>query len=294
MSQLEQELSHIDISGCLNTVDFETTHNGKKVDVILSYAPWNNGNIDTHSLLLLIKDQIVRKFIITYQEVLKHYSRKDKIEADKDLYAKAIRKITSSTAKGKLGELLLYIFIELFFKAPKILSKLSSLDDPECHVKGADAVHAQFVDGNLVLYLGEAKLWKEYSGACGDAVKSIETTLQDYKVEFDLIESYIDFPNMTEDFETEIINILHPYENPDTPPIIHTPCFIGFESSICKDIKSEEHYISKYKGAAQQRINTFYDKAIKVLDIDKITLILLPFESVDDFTDQFVSVLGIT
>ncbi|MEI6154539.1 MAG: DUF1837 domain-containing protein, partial [Deltaproteobacteria bacterium] len=224
-------------------------------------------------------------------EIRKHYKRKDKVLAARDLYDKAIRKITRGTAKGKIGELLLYLFLEKVFSAPKIISKIASLDDSNTHVKGADAVHAQYLEGNLVLYLGESKLWKRYGDACSDAVKSIETTLGDFQGEFDLIETNIDFPNIDEALETEIISILHPYNKKAFD--IHTSWLIGFDSSICKGVSSEEDYKTKYIAVAQNKIDIFYGKAAATLDIDKITLILLPFESIDSFTEQFIEVTGI-
>jgi len=290
---LEQELSGIDINECLKTITYDAKYKDADVKVLLSFIPFRSGCIDIESFLKLLKDQIIIKFAITYKEIQKQYKRKDKLEADKDLYDKAIRKITRSTAKGKIGELLLYLFLEKFFAAPKILSKISNLDDSNIQAKGADAVHAQYYNGDLVLYLGEAKLWKDYSGACEDAVKSIKTTLDDYQQEFDLIESNIDFPNINDDLEREIIALLHPYKTSRGSVIIHTPCFIGFDSSICKKIKTDTEYKNKYIKAAQKKINIFYDKASSKLEIDSITLILLPFQSIEDFTNQFIRHLGI-
>jgi hypothetical protein len=293
MSLLEKELSGIDISSCLRTIGYDAYYNGTCVDVLLTFIPFRNGCIDTARFLSLVKDQIITNFIITYKEIQKQYQRKDKLEADRYLYNKAIRKITRDTAKGKLGELLLYLLLEKYFNAPKIFSKISNLDDSHTHVKGADAVHAQYKDNDLFLYLGESKLWKRFGDASTSAVTSIMSTLQDYQGEFDLIETNIDFPNMTDKLAEEIISILNPYECMDKSPIIHTPCFIGFDSSICKDLYSEDEYQERYTRIAQNKIDTFYNKAIGNLDINKITLILLPFKSIDDFTDQFISILGI-
>jgi len=293
MSLLEKELSGIDISSCLRTIGYSAHYKGIRVDVLLTFIPFRNGCIDTASFLSLIKDQIITNFVITYKEIQKQYQKKNKSAADEYLYNKAIRKITRNTAKGKLGELLLYLLLEKYFNAPKIFSKISNLDDSNTHVKGADAVHAQYKDNNLFLYLGESKLWKRFGDASARAVTSIISTLQDYQGEFDLIETNIDFPNMTDKLAEETISILNPYECMDKSPIIHTPCFIGFDSSICKDLSSEDEYQKRYTLAVQKKIDTFYSKATVNLDIDKITLILLPFKSIDDFTDQFISILGI-
>lgn len=291
MPQLEQELSNVCVDACLKTIAYNANYKGRAVNVLLSFVPFQKGCVDVQSLLLLLKDQIITKFVMSYKEVQKHYQRKDRLEADKQLYEKALRKITKNTAKGKLGELLLYLFLEKFFSAPKILSKISNLSDSEDQVKGADAVHAQYIGSNLILFLGESKLWATYSGACADAVKSIKTTLGDYQTEFDLIETGIDFPNIDDDLEEEILTVLHPYNGSSIN--IHTPCFIGFNSDICRNVYSEKQYQTKYLAAAQNRINTFFKKAEGHLDFDKLSLILLPFRSVDDFTKQFIKTLGI-
>jgi len=293
MTRLEQELSHININDCLNTVEYDSWYRDTAVKVILTYIPYRDGRISIDNFLKLIKDQIIVNFVINYKEIQKQYQRKDKLAGDKYLFDKAARKITRTTAKGKLGELLLYLLIEKYLQAPKIFSKISLLSDRNTHVKGADAVHAQYIDGDLVLYLGESKLWKYYSSACTDAVESIKTTLQEYEDEFDLIETHINFPNNNEDLERAILATLNPYDETGQSAIIHTPCFIGFDSRICRGVTSEDDYRNNYLHAAQGRINTFYRKAESHLNIDQITLFLLPFHSIDDFTNRFISLLGI-
>lgn len=293
MSLLDRELSGGHLDDCLETLDFEATYNDKPVKVILSFVPFRGGTIDTASFLAFLRDHVITHFVLSYAEIQKHYARKDKLPSDKYLFDKAIRKFSKSTAKGKLGELLLYLFLEVYFNAPKILSKIATLDDRNTHVKGADAVHAQYVDGTFMLYLGESKLWQQYAGACLDAAKSMATTLDDYQGEFDLIETNIDFPGMSQELEKEILRILNPYGRKGPPQNVHLPCFIGFDSSICSGISSAAEYEMNYRTAAQARINTFFGHIEGRVDIDIVSLILMPFESVESFTDQFVKTLGV-
>lgn len=293
MEFLKQELAGLDIDTCLGEIQHDLQYNGKSIKARLLYIRYNDQCIDTDSFLTLIKDHVIVNFVITFEEIQKHYQRKNEVIAASDLYRKAIRKITKHTAQGKLGELILYLCIEKFFKAPKILSKISNLTDNQDQVKGADAVHAQYLNNQLVLFLGESKIWKQYGGACSDAVKSIKNSLDNYEEEFDLIESNIDFPNKNDALEREILTILNPYENLEMSFTMHVPCLIGFDSSICKNISSEKQYLQKYLGSAQKKIHTFYSKAVAHLPINEVTLLLLPFQSVNDFTKRFIEVLGI-
>ncbi len=293
MSKLATEISEDPFGGSLELLDFTAQYRGDPVQVRLVYIPHRNGGIDTATFLSFIKDHIFRKFVISCSEVRKAYLRKGKEEADDALFKKALRKFSRSTTKGKLGELLLYMFIELLLKAPKIISKISTLDDRNTHVKGADAVHAQYVDGGLLLYLGESKLHQSYSNACCDAVASLKDTVKDYQGEFDLIETSLDFPNMTEPFAQEILRILDPYNNTDLPALMRHPCFIGFDSAICRDVQSADDYEANYRQAAQARIDTFYGHASQGLDIDRLHLFLLPFESIEAFAQEFIDHLGV-
>lgn len=293
MCELEREISAVDFEDFLELLEFEANYRGNPVHVTLVYIPFRHGRIDTLTFLHFIKQQVLRKFVISCREVKKSYYRREILEADNLLYEKAIRKFSRSTAKGKLGELLLYLFVEVLLGAPKILSKIGTLDDRNTHVKGADAIHAQYIDGNLLLFLGESKMHQVYSNACRSAAESLRTTLADYQEEFDLIETSIDFPNITEDLEDEIVAILDPYENDFYADRLHFPCFIGFDDAICQNVTTAEGYKSKYRHIAQRRIDLFFRHTASNFDLNRLYLFLLPFESIEAFTDEFVAVMGI-
>lgn len=293
MPELEREISEANLGDCLEFLEFEANYQDNPVNVTLVYIPFREGEIDKSAFLQFIKSQVIRKFVISCGEVKKFYSRREELEADKLLYEKALRKFSRHTAKGKLGELLLYLFIEISLGAPKILSKIGNLDDPNVHVHGADAIHAQYIDGNLLLFLGESKMHQVYANACRGAAESLRTTVDHYQEEFDLIETSIDFPNITEELEDEIVAVLDPYENEDYADKFHFPCFIGFDDAICKNVKTAENYEAEYRRIAQRRINTFFGHTAPDFELDRLYLFLLPFESIDTFTDEFLAVLGI-
>lgn len=274
-------------------VEFEL-HGGESVETLLVYLACKDGVCDYSDLFRVIKQSIMTSFVFSCSEIERKLSIKS-AEAPDELFKKAIRKISQHTAQGELGELLLFTLLEIYFEAPKLLSKISSKTSRRMPVYGADAVHAQYVDGALKLYLGESKLHKSFTSAATKAASSITTSLEKYCDEFDLIDSYIDFPEMETEVREELIDLLNPFseDNKNIPDILHAPCFIGFvEPSIFSD--DENTYMEKYVEIAEEHIGDFYSKLEqKGNDIDKTALILLPFTSLDNLVKEFISYMGI-
>jgi hypothetical protein len=291
-TQLENSLEIRDVLREV-AVNFEL-HGGESVETLLVYLPCKNGVCDHSDLFRVIKQSIMTNFVFSCSEIEKKlFIKSDK--APEELFKKAVRKISKHTAKGELGELLLFTLLDVYFEAPKLLSKISLKTSRRMPVYGADAVHAQYKDGRLRLYLGESKLHKSFSPAATSAATSISSALEKYCDEFDLIDSYIDFPEMNKEVRDELIDLLNPFseDNENISDILHSPCFIGFvEPSVFSD--DEECYRRQYIELAEEYVGDFYSKLEEEEnDINKTALILLPFSSLDDFVDGFVSYMGI-
>lgn len=85
-------------------------------------------------------------------------------------------KFRSGFPQGQFGELLLFNFIQHFFKAAPILRKMPITTNPSVERHGADAIHVGFDAENPILYLGEAKTYSskyKFSSAFEAAVDSI-------------------------------------------------------------------------------------------------------------------------
>lgn len=269
-------------------------HGGESVETLLAYLPCKDGVCDHSDLFRVIKQSIMTNFVLSFSEIEKKLSIKSD-KAPEKLFKKAVRKISKHTAKGELGELLLFTLLDVYFEAPKILSKISLKTSRSVPVFGADAVHAQYVDGILRLYLGESKLHKTFTNAATSAATSISSFLEKYCDEFNLIDSYIDFPKMDTEMRDELIDLLNPFseDNENISDILHAPCFIGFvEPSVFSD--DEEYYKRQYIEVAKKHIENFYTKLQKKgNDINKTALLLLPFSSIDDLIEEFIIYMGI-
>lgn len=266
----------------------------RKVDTLLVYLPTEQGATCYKSFFEAIKEGILSNFVFSCTEVEKKLGIKSE-NSPEEIFDKAIRKLSKHTAKGELGELILFTLLDVYYGAPKILSKVSMKTNPRMPIFGADAVHGQFNDGQFRLYLGESKLHKDFKGAAKSAAGSIRNAKTKYIDEFDLLDSYMDFPNIHEVHEEKLLSLLNPYNNEGLSDVIHSPCFIGFsEPDLISGAASEDDFLSKYRELGGEYIGEFFSKVEeKGLSINEASLLMLPFSSVDQLVDGFVAYMGI-
>jgi len=293
-TRLEPQLkNHEHIKSILKKVDVKYQLNDKRdVETLLAYLPCNGEPEPLIPFFKAIKDGIMANYVFRCSEIEKQLGISKEGAATK-LFEKAIRKLSQHTAKGELGELILFTLLDVYLEAPKLLSKISTKTSRRVPIFGADGVHGQFYDGQFKLFLGESKLYKDFKSASSDAASSIKKALDKYHEEFDLIESFMDFPNLDDDLEQQLLDILNPVENSDLEDVLHNSCFIGFakpQLHLC----SIEEFDQMYKEIAGDYIGDFYSKLEKQeLDISKTILMILPFKCVDDLVEQFVKFMDI-
>lgn len=267
---------------------------GRDVETLLVYLPAKNGKSDHSEFFEKIKEGILYNFVFSCSEVEKKLDVKSRYTPEQ-LFDKAVRKLSKHTAKGELGELILFILLDVYFEAPKLLSKISLKTNRKMPVFGADAVHGQFHDGKFRLYLGESKLYKKFKGAATEATKSIKTAKDKYEEEFDLLDTHIDFPEIDEKLEKELLDYLNPFSDNDLSEVIKSPCFIGFaEPDLISQAESDDDFIKGYERIASEYIGDFYQKLdYQKIDADETALLILPFTCVDHLVEEFIDYIGI-
>ena len=262
------------------------------VETLLIYLPPNGTENPFSDFFKVIKDGVMSNFVFTCSEIEKKLGI-HKPNAAKNLFEKAIRKISQKTAQGELGELILFTLLDVYFEAPKLLSKISTKTSRRMPVYGADAVHGQFVNGKFRLMLGESKLHEDFHSAATKATDSIKSAKDTYQTEFDLLDSNMDFPNMDSEIEQYLLEILDPFENVDLDEVIHSPCFIGFSNPDLITTKDSD-FEKKYIDLACNHIGNYFAKVEnKGIKIETTSLILLPFSSVSDLVNQFINYMDI-
>lgn len=293
MAQLQTQLENAaEIREVLQEVDINWKWGDESVDVRMIYLPCVNGECDTSSLFDVIQDSLMANFVFSHAQIEKRLAIESP-EATEKLFRKAVSFLSKKTAHGELGELILFTLLDVYVGAPKILSKVSQKSSRRMPVFGADAVHAQHVDGEFRLYLGESKLYKSFKSAATQATKSISNALENYEHEFNLIETNINFPEISEDLEKDLLTALDPFDNNNIgDDTLHSPCFIGFAEPTC--FEDEQTYIHSYTEKAKEYIGDFYTKLTdKGNRHDKTILLILPFSSITDVVRGFIDHMGI-
>ncbi len=282
-NKLKPQLKNHDvIKDVLRKVDVSLFLSDKrKVETLLIYLPIENGESNHFGFLKLIKDELLHNFALTCKEIDRKLKRPSKI-AIEQLFKKALSKLSQQTAHGELGELILFTILDVYLQAPRLLSKISLKTSSRMPVYGADSIHAQFINGDLRLYLGESKLYTSFFGAASTAVDSIKSAKDKYIQEFNLIDSHLDLPELDDESQDELIRILNPFENKNELNFIHSPCFIGFAGGdLIKDAESDEDFIQRYIHVAYGYIDDYFKKIENQgLDINSTTLFILPFSDI--------------
>lgn len=127
---------------------------------------------------------------------------------------KAIEQLRSASnpkdkgAGGELGEILLYLFLEIKLGAPKLLSKVELKTASNQYVYGSDGVHLLSLgDKDFQLVLGESKIKGKLEGAVDAAFDSIKTASEQSDNELRLVENNI-FLESFDESTTEFIKSL--------------------------------------------------------------------------------------
>jgi hypothetical protein len=292
--QLQPQLSNADeIREILKEVEFSyTLADGRKVETLLVYLPITGGKSSHSEFFEKVKDGILNNFVLKCDEIEKKLGLVNKHSAE-SLFLKSISMLSKHTAHGELGELLLFTLLDVYLKAPKLLSKITLKSSRTVAVHGADAVHGQFYDGAFRLYLGEAKLHKDFKPAASKAAESMSNAKEKSDHEFRLLDCHLDFPGIEDETKDEILDLLDPFNKKDLTGVVHFPCFIGFKQAEL--LLNEDEFIYKYKTLATDYIEDFYTKLEKKnMKINETVLILLPFSCIDELVDEFISYMGIT
>lgn len=143
-------------------------------------------------------------------------------------------------AGGELGEILLYLFLEMVLGAPKLLSKMELKGTRNQYNYNSDAVHyytykTEEGQHNQVV-LCESKLIGDYNRAIDEAFSSLQTTLTNRDYDFSLISTEIFKETMTEEQASNIIKQILPNVTEDVRDNViketAVGIFIGFDQAI--------------------------------------------------------------
>lgn len=261
-----------------------------------------------------IKDlaEFVANLVIDYaiprsqiEEAYAYYRENNSNVKISKLKTKANKLFTSLENTGECGELLLYLLIQNCLKIPQLLCKMPLKTSGDVHYHGVDGIHATIekISGMLVLYWGESKLYQSLDNAITECLDSIKPFLIDeggsdsrQKRDLELITDNIDLCD--EVLEKALLRYLNPDDELFKKVEYRGACLIGFD---CKHYPKEANKITQegLKELINSEVNNWKEKVGKSIKAKTplnnfvLEIFMLPFPSVQDFRDAFLSELGL-
>lgn len=218
------------------------------------------------------------------------------------LFRKAERLFTDLNNTGEVGELALSILVQSILQMPQVLCKMPLKTNPEVHYHGADGVYGKYdiATEKYCLYWGESKIYSDIGKALSDCFDSLKEFLTEEGLgntrkerDMSLFRANIDFDDPY--LEAAILEFLDPENLQYLKLEYRGVCLVGYnEEAYPKDfLKIEDEIyteiltrVSNFKSKIGQRL-------INRTPLDKFVLevFLVPFASVDDFREQFQSLI---
>lgn len=221
------------------------------------------------------------------------------------LNSKARSLFSKAPKSGEGGEVVLSLLTEHYLRLPQLFTKMVLKTNREVHVHGCDGIHAGVNrdNGNLAIYWGESKLYRNPSDGIREAFASLAPFLQDsggtgasQDRDIHLMRDGLELDD--QDLEEALKHYLDPDDARFNQLEFRGVCLVGFDSEAyptqpnsrkLQELHDEiEVAFNDCKKQIQSRVTT---ERIASFEIE---LFCLPFPSVDDFRKAFRHELGFT
>ncbi len=223
----------------------------------------------------------------------------------RDLFIKAKE---SKKTSGEPGELILFMLLEEFLKAPQLACKMSLKTSEHMPVHGSDAIHIARGSraDSICLIWGESKIYKQLSNALDEVCNSISAFLTEKEGrtardrDIDIIMEHMNIEDP--DWREVLLEYFDPYSEQGNKREEAYACFVGFDyAGIYNQLQTmsasereeffKKEYLMRIETACQLFGQKLKDKGLLGL---RINYFLIPFPSVEDLRTKFFNHLGIT
>jgi hypothetical protein len=214
------------------------------------------------------------------------------------IHLEAKRLLRRYAKSGEPGELLLYFLLEGVLKAPQAICKMSLKTNRKEEVKGSDGVHLRWdaARNRLILYFGEAKLYKNLSSAMTAAFKSIGDFHIEGAEEHEVFLASNHFNLLDDKVKSKVCSFLDRTASADSYELHHA-CLIGFDWAEYGDLddpKKRSQFIADFEERYVEMGRTIHaglQDRLKTFKYNHLTFefFFLPFKDVQEFRDWFLN-----
>lgn len=261
-------------------ITLTTTHNRFLKDSY--HLTYESGIYRQSDLVKIIRDTVLH-FALTPQELAQINA-----ETLAKLQTRAWKRISDrpKEKKGDYGELLLFLILEVFYPARKVITKVRLRSSLKDEIKGYDCAHFSIDNGDICLWLGEAKFHQDFNSAIFKAIESINDHMSDraLKDELTILES-----NNTEIQEDER-QMLEEYLNSGISldkMKFKIPILLTFDTKIVGNHKDVcEAFTAELSTELEGRYRQIDGKSITIKNNVELHFILVPLQAVREIKEQ--------
>lgn len=201
----------------------------------------------------------------------------------------ARRKFRKGYPQGQFGELLLFNFLQYFFKSPPLLRKMPIATSSSLERFGTDAIHYYKKDDKNILILGESKCYKsdyKFVSAFEESVTSIVKSYTELDSELDLY-TYDDF------IDESLQNVAKKYKFGKLENVRYElVCLVAYNETKSLSQESEEQIKQGIVAIIEDRcrkIDTKIFNSLPVGVLKRMNYILFPIWNLDSLLEDFDS-----
>ena len=196
----------------------------------------------------------------------------------------AYDRITKNANASDYGEAILFLILDYFFDVPKFVTKVRLRTAEKVPTFGFDCAHVSFVDDEICLWLGEAKLRKTFSKAVDAAFESVESFL---KLATMQAQVRLLFPHIeaNQKLDPAIYDKLRKITSEIIPVgsfKIRIPILLATNSDVACDAKSKQELVAGLEAECKKRLAALANKNWSYLDNVTLDFILFPLKDKDD------------
>lgn len=203
------------------------------------------------------------------------------------LYEVADQKFRKGCPQGQFGELLLFNFIQHFFKAPPLLRKMPITTNPGVERHGADAIHYREIQDAKIFILGESKCYLskyQFNTALKASIDSIFTSFNNIENEL-ILYQYDDF------IDPELKGVAADLKDGKLDGArFELVCLVAYEETKSIEAPTEDEIKAKIKACINERWSGVADDVydgIKQNLVERINYVVFPIWGLEALLNEF-------
>ena len=238
-------------------------------------------------LIKLIRDTVIY-FALTKDELSKINS-----ESFSQFQTRAWKRISDrpKEKKGDYGELLLFLILEVFYPARKLITKVRLRSSFGDEIKGYDCAHFSIDEkADICLWLGEAKFHQDFSSAIFKAVESLNEHITDKAIKDEL--SILEGNNceIEEETRAKIEEYLNSGLSLDKMKF-KIPILLTYDCEIVKNHSNIcDAFIQEIKEDLEKKYSIIDKKKISLKPNIELHFIIFPLESVKEIKEELENI----